>query len=257
MKKALEYLVGSAVLAATVNAQAHEQAQTALQVALNDCTEFVGVAPVSEAKARALVPARYQLVSDAAGAKMVVRISDCKSIVVNNRAGQPGTVAHIGIIVDSPDGTATDPNTSINNYTLTYVSNVPALVSGLRKQGLSAGLAAGLAHEVSPTTGTSEFYAAVSADTAKTPTWFLHGTVANPQIASEFLANWWYLSKKGEVKMATSIPLIYFDFSSTVSFYTSRLNVIGELLGSNSIANFPLSFRGQFSSAQMTVTRAR
>ena len=54
--------------------------------------------------------------------------------------------------------------------------------------------------------------------------------------------------------MATTIPTIYFDFTSTVSFYTSRSNLIGLLIGGNTVANFPVSYRGQYQTAQMTVT---
>ncbi|WP_020485402.1 hypothetical protein [Methylomonas sp. MK1] len=258
MKRTIGWIIPTLLATAAWQVQADEsEASRGLNVAFTDCTEFVGVAPVAESKARALVPSQYQLVVDDSGAKLVVRIAHCQGVAVNNRPAQAGTVAHLGIMLYSPDGTGTDPNTAINNYTLTYASNVPALVNGLRKQGVPAQWDGNLTYEVTPTSATNEFYAAVSPDTPDAVTWFLHGNVAEPQIASPFLANWWSYSKKGEVKMATNIEQIYFDFSSTVSFFTARASIIGDLLGGNSIANFPLSFRGKFASAQMTVTRAR
>ena len=239
-----------------LNVQADGRDTKPLSVAFENCTEFVGVAPVDETKARALVPLVYQLVTDEAGAKLVVRISNCQGIAVNHHRSQPGTVAHIGMMIYSPDGTATDPNTSINNYTLSYTSNVADLVKALSKQGVAAMLDSSLAYEATSANALSEFYVSVSPDSAKAIDWSLYGSVKEPQIPSEFLANWWQFSTKGEVKMATTIPLIYFDFSSEVSFLTSRQNPIGALLNSNRLANFPLSFRGQFAAAEMVVSRA-
>ena len=256
MKYAVGGLMSALLVIVVFNAQAHDRDQKDLSVTFENCTEFVGVAPVDEAKARALVPAPYQLVTDAAGAKLVVRLSDCQGIAINDRPAKPGTVAHIGIMLYSPDGTATDPNTSINNYTLTYTSDLADLVKSLNKQGVSALLDTQLAYEVTPISGSAEFYASVSPHAGNTPTWSLYGSVTDPQFPSEFLANWWQLSAKGEIKMATTIPLIYFDFSSQVSFLTSRQNLIGTLIGGNQIAHFPLSFRGQFATAEMVVTRS-
>lgn len=256
MKYVLGRLIPALLVTVAFNTEAHDRDQKDLSVTFENCTEFVGVAPVDEAKARALVPAPYQLVTDDAGAKLVVRLSDCQGIAVNHRPAQPGTVAHIGIILYSPDGTATDPNTSINNYTLSYTSNLADLVKGLNKQGVTAALDTQLAYEVTPVSGPAEFYASVSPNVGNAPTWSLYGNVADPQIPSEFLANWWQLSAKGEIKMATTIPLIYFDFSSQVSFLTSRQNQIGTLIGGNQIAHFPLTFRGQFATAEMVVTRS-
>ncbi len=255
MKYAFGGLMPALLVTVVFNAQAHDRDQNNLNVRFENCTEFVGVAPVDEVKARALVPTPYQLVTDDAGAKLVVRISDCQGISVNHRPAKPGTVAHIGIMLYSPDGTATDPNTSINNYTLTYTSNLADLVKGLNKQGVSALLDSQLAYEVTPLSGPAEFYASVSPNVGNAPTWSLHGSMTDPQVPSEFLANWWQFSAKGEIKMATTIPLIYFDFSSQVSFLTSRENQIGALIGSNQIAHFPVSFRGQFAIAEMVVTR--
>ena len=242
---------------ASGNALAHGPHSTSVQFA--QCTEFVGVAPVDATRARALVPAAYTPVVDAAGARLVVRAADCASVRVGNLPPKPGRVAQIGIIILSPDGTAADPNTGINNYTLTYASNAPALVAALRGAGVPAALDLGLAYEISPPLGTgSEFYVAVSPEldvgTGKRATWFLHGSVNSPQVPTTFLANWWRRDGTREVKMATDIPAISFDFASQVRFATSRLNTVGGLLGANGLAGFPLSFRGAFAAGTMVVT---
>lgn len=218
------------------------------------CTEFVGVAPVNEAAARALVPSRYTLVADAAGARLLVRVTDCEGIRVGLLPRRPGRVAQIGLIIVSPDGTATDPNTSINNYTLSYATNVPALVVRLQQADVPAVLDLNLAYEFAPAQGPSELYAAVTPSYGQSPTWFVHGSVTHPTIETTFLANWWVAKGQSETKMATTFPVIFFDFTSTVSFYTSRNNVIGQLIGGNRIANFPLSFRGAYAQASMVIS---
>lgn len=59
-----------------------------------------------------MVPARYSLVADASGVRLVVRVSNCESFGSGASRGRPGTIAHIGIMINSPDGTGTDPNVS-------------------------------------------------------------------------------------------------------------------------------------------------
>lgn len=229
----------------------------ALNVQFARCSEFVGVVPVDAAAARALVPARYHLVADAAGARLVVRAADCESVRVGPLPARPGRVAQVGIMIVSPDGTAADPNTGINNYTLSYASNSAALVLALRAAGVPAALDAGLAYEVTPAAA-GELYVAVGPELdAGSPTWFLQGQVTTPAIHSRFDANWWRQAGAREVKMATSIDDIAFDFGSAVTFSTSRHNLIGRLLGRNHVAGFPLSFRGRFDAGSMQVTSSR
>ena len=106
-KSYLGLLLSLASLAATANDNDGHAGQ--LGVTFINCTEFAGVASVDVAKAQALVPSRYTLFTDADGAKLVVRVSDCAGISVNGRHPWPGRVAHIGIEVVSPDGTGTAP----------------------------------------------------------------------------------------------------------------------------------------------------
>jgi hypothetical protein len=230
------------------------QAANVPNVQFTGCTEFVGIAPVDQVKARALVPPRYTLVTDVGGAKLVVRVTDCKAVRVGNLPSKPGRVAQVGLMIFSPDGTGTDPNTAINNYTLSYASNVPGLVAMLRLANVPAALDARLEYEFTPDSGPAELYAAVSPLLDASPTWFLNGKVNPPTFGTTFLANWWFLSGSHEIKMESVFPAIAFDFASTVSFVTSRHNIIGGLLSSNRIDNFPLSFRGAYDSATMATT---
>jgi hypothetical protein len=248
-------LAAAALACAFGPALAHDRLAT---VQFSHCTEFVGLAPIDTLKARAALPARYSLISDAAGARLVVRAVDCAGVRVGSGPVRRGRVAQIGLLIASPDGTATDPNTSINNYTLTYASDSPALVQALREAGVPAALDETLAIEVNPPQGTgSEYYAAVSAGAGGGRAWFLHGTVNTPGFATTFLANWWRLDGGREIKMATDIPAISFDFASQMSFTTSRLNGVGQLLAGNQVAGFPLSFRGAFAAGTMVTTVSR
>jgi len=224
MKKITAILIAAlciTALATRADNQNNSLYHDTLQVDLSNCTEFAGVAPINETQARALVPSKYQLVTNGAEASLVVRVSDCQEVSINGQPGQPGRVAHIGIELISPDGTGTNPNTAINNYTLSYASNISELVEDLNRFGLPAVQTPSLDYEYAPLQGPSKLYAAVAPYDPNSPTWFLFGTVANPTIPSPFLGNWWYLSDLGQLKMATTFPLIYFDFTSTVSFYTS------------------------------------
>jgi hypothetical protein len=232
-----------------------------ITVQFANCSEFVGIAAADAARVRALVPPRFTPVIDGAGAKLVVRVVDCAGVRVGALPARPARVAQIGAMIVSPDGTATDPNTSINNYTLSFATNAPALALALRSTGVPAALDAGLAVEATPTGavgGAADFYAAVSPDLdAGSPTWFLHGTVFTPSYNSPFLANWWLGVGLADVKMATDIPLIAFDFSSQMTFATSRLNVIGALLPGHAVSNWQLTFRGAFDAGTMLVTVRR
>jgi len=229
---------------------------TGAQVQFSRCTEFVGVAAADAARVRALVPLRYAPIVDAAGAKLVVRVADCEAVRIGSLPARPGRVAQIGVIIISPDGTGTDPNTAINNYTLSYVTDSAALALLLRAAGVPAAIDTGLAIESTPAGAANEFYAAVSPEIdTGSPTWFLHGTVNTPALASPFLANWWRYGSGRETKMATDIPTINFDFGSVMAFTTSRHNLVGRLLpGGNQVSNFQLTFRGAFAEGTMTVT---
>lgn len=241
------------VLAGAFSVLSSAHAENIPAVVFNDCAEFVGVAPVEESAARSLVPDRYNLLADGSDAQLVVRVADCKVVRVGLSRARPGRVAQIGIIIESPDGTATDPNTSINNYTLSYATNSPALLRLLRRARVPAVLDPRLAFEITPVQESSELYAAVNSLWRVSPTWFLHGRTMTPSFPTTFLANWWSARGESQTKMSTDIPGIFFDFASDVSLYTSRNNFIGRLIGRNGVAGFPLSFRGQFASGRMTI----
>ncbi len=242
-------LMAAPLVSATVSA-------APLTVQFSHCSEFVGLVPIDAVKAQAQLPGRYALVVDGANtARLVVRMTDCESIRVGQLPGRPGRLAQIGLLITSPDGTATDPNTGINNYTLTYASNVPALVIGLLANGVPAALDAAMEYEVTPPLGAgSALYAAVAPEIGNSPRFFLDGTVNTPTYGTTFLANWWRLNGSHQTRMQTNFPTIAFDFGSSVAFTTARSNIIGALLPGNRVTSFAVTYRGTYDAATMAVS---
>jgi hypothetical protein len=226
-----------------------------LAVKFSQCSEFVGLVPIAAAKAQALLPARYTLVVDAADtARLVVRMTDCQAIRVGALPARAGRLAQAGLLIVSPDGTASDPNTGINNYTLTYASNVPALMLGLQAQGVPAALDAGMEYDVKPPLGTgSALYAAVAPELGDSTRFFLDGSVNTPTFATTFLANWWRVDGKRQIRMQTDFPTIAFDFASSVAFTTNSANMLGQLTGTSRVTSFAITYRGMYDTATMVV----
>jgi hypothetical protein len=235
-------------LSLTGVAHAHGPAPS---VVFTDCTEFVGVAPIDATAARAAVPAAYTPVTDASGARLVIRVADCAAVKVGATPAHPGRVGQIGVMIVSPDGTGTDPATSINNYTVAYATNAWALAVALRRAGVPASHDPGLAFETQPAGGRAELFASVAGEAAR---WSLIGAVQTPTATQPFLANWWYSGHQGATKISTDIPVIAFDFNSNVRWVGSRAGAIGGLLPRHFLSGFPLSFHGAFASGTMTVT---
>ena len=226
-----------------------------LTVKFSQCSEFVGLVPIPAAKAQALLPARYTLVVDAANtARLVVRMTDCQAIRVGALPARAGRLAQAGLLIVSPDGTASDPNTGINNYTLTYASNVPALVLGLASQGVPAALDAQMEYVVNPPQGAgSALYAAVAPEIGDSTRFFLDGSVNTPTFATTFLANWWRVDGKRQIRMQTDFPTIAFDFASSVAFTTNSANMLGQLTGTSRVTSFAITYRGMYDAATMVV----
>ena len=224
-------------------------------VQFSQCSEFVGLVPVDAAKAQALLPTRYTLVVDAANtARLVVRMTDCTAIRVGALPARAGRLAQTGLLIVSPDGTASDPNTGINNYTLTYASNVPALVLGLQEQGVPAALDADMEYAVTPPLGAgSRLYASVAPELGDPTRFFLDGSVNTPTYATTFLANWWRLDGHRQIRMQTDFPTIAFDFASSVAFTTNSANLLGRLTGTDRVTSFAITYRGTYDAATMRV----
>lgn len=217
-----------------------------------NCSEFVGFGPVPAASALPLVPAGFAATPfPNSSAGLVVRASSCRQVMVDGHDEGPGTVAHVGINIATPDGTG-----DINNYTVFYITTSDRLAQRLQRIGLPALVDRNLVYEVTPNPpgAAGELYSAMTPP--EMPAYFLSGTVGDPppNSAFPFLANWWYSSRRGVVKMATNIPAIAFG-SANVTVHTSRNSPLGRLIGGNRFSNFSfLAVRGVFTLGEMEIS---
>ena len=242
------------VMALGIAATSYAQAQPrSFDVTFHNCTEFVGIGPVSLTEAQALVPPAFSIVNAGGSALIVVRISNCQGVGVGGSPSVPGTIAHIGINIAPPDGMG-----DINNYTIIYASNVGALVNALRATGLPAQHDADLLYEFTrDSIATGNLLGIATPDPG--PTWHVYGRESDPAPGSAFpfRAIWWFQSPSRTLRMDTGFPAIAFG-TAQVSFQTLGASVLTRLIGGHTIASFPgLSVRGVFDNAQMTVTVSR
>lgn len=214
------------------------------------CREFVAFGPVSAAKAQAALPPGFTPVLFGADAALALRAASCDGVSVAGSPFRPGIVAHYGINIVSPDGTG-----DVNNYTLYYATNSEALADQLRKTGLPVIHNPSLAVE-DPTVRPGNVYIGIYG--GDTQPWFMTGPVTDPiPPAFPFIANWWYQSKTGRLKMSTDIPSIAFG-PAQLTVNTSKTSPLGNLIGGNTKSDFPFyNVRGQFSSGVMTSTTTR
>jgi len=235
-----------------------DESNRGFTVDFSQCTEAVGVGPVSLAKASALVPAPFvvlpitTLLPAATTAAIVVRAVNCSAVQVNGGARVPTNVAHIGVEIVPPDGTG-----DINNYTLIYVSDNPDLVQAFNHAGVPALLDSRLTYQFTyDSTGTAgEIY--VKAEGAGVSAYFITGTETDPTTPGfDFKANWWFHGAYGTVKQASDFPDIAFG-TAAITVHTDRTSMLGQLIGGNTDGDFHyLPVRGRNPSAHMDVTVA-
>jgi hypothetical protein len=220
-----------------------------LTVVFDDCTEFAGLGSLPAVQIQGLVPAGYTPASFGDGvAGIVARAARCERISVGSGPAERGTVSQIGVNLVSPDGTG-----DINNYALLYVTDSLRLAERLRRFGLPARVDPKMIYEVNSAGSSLELFIQVHgiADVSH----FLHGSVGDPPPGIEFpfLANWWFTSAAGRMRMSTQIPA-FSAGPADVALYTSRASDIGGVQGANRFVFPLLSLRGKFSHAVMTVT---
>jgi hypothetical protein len=214
------------------------------------CTEFAGVGPVDFARASSLVQSVFTPLPVGSTAAIVVRATSCASAKVDGERGIPTVISQIGIEIVPVDGTG-----DINNFTLIYLTNNAELTEAFRAVGVPAVFDPTITYEFTydSTLKTGELY--VQTAGPDLPAYFLTGTETDPAAGgSDFKANWWYQGRGGVIKQASDFPGIAFG-PANVSLHTSRLSVLGELIGGNSDADFHFfPVRGVYSSARMEVT---
>lgn len=212
-----------------------------------NCKEYVAFGPISLSQARVMLPPTYTASNIDGFGGLVVRTSICENVSVDNGAQGPAIVAHYGINIEPIDGSG-----DINNYTLVYVSNYPALVARFRAIGLPAIYSPNIAVE-DPVTLPGAVY--ISIFGLGLIPYSISGTVNEPLgPAFPFSANWWYQGKYGTIKQATNFPLISFG-SANLVLQTTSASELGQLIGGNTDTNFPwYNVRGTFAQADLQVT---
>lgn len=232
-------------LAVVAIAQAHD-----IQVRLNDCSEFIGVAQIPLARVQPLVPPPFLIAEGPPGfASLVVRASLCRAASMDGSPPEPVRVGQVGVVLVPPDGTG-----DINNYTLLYATDNRRLALGLEVAGLPVLFDPDLVYEVTPDPPGAGGELFVDASPLTSPAWFLSGTVNDPPPgpAFPFVANWWFRTRSGRLEMSTSIPLLSYG-SGSVQVYTRRNSLLGGLIGGNT-SLFGVNLRGVFAKAVMSVT---
>jgi hypothetical protein len=202
--------------------------QKDFDVLFTDCTVFAGLARVSMAGARALVPAEYTLFDDGGSARMVVRVARCAETVVDGHEQSDTIVSHIGIGLVGPDTTV-----NLNNYTLWYATNSALLHARLTAAGVNADLsnAVGLTYAG----GTLS----VSSSSAHTPSFIVTGPAALGTGAPvPTSASWWDNGARGAIRSRTVLPVIQFGTASTV-LTTPEDSELADLIGGTTLT-FPV-----------------
>jgi hypothetical protein len=227
------------------------QAQPPSEVQFTNCTEYVGAGAIPLARVTPFVPSTFQVLVGAGNtATLVVRAAQCEGVKVDNDRPEPGILTQIGVSVVGPDGTG-----DINNYTVAYVTNSRRLAQRLERVGLPVSVDPDLVYEITPNPpgAAGEFF--VDSSPSDAPAFFLNGTATdNTFLTIPFLANWWYESHRGRMKMATNIPTIAFGFAA-VTAYARQDSPLGKLMGGNKFSAFNVfNVRGRFSTARMLVT---
>jgi hypothetical protein len=239
----LLFMAGVLVLTYRANA---DNPNRNFQVSFSGCREYVAFGPISYAAARSALPRGFSAASTSGSGGIVVRT---RPVALSSRRIEPRpATAHYGSIF------AAGWDRDINNYTLLYATTSERQRT-LRKTGLPVIYNPDLsAEEAAVLPG--NVYIAVFGDDVQP--YFMTGTVTNPSGPNfPFLANWWYLSKVGTLKMSTNIPSIAFG-AAGFTLNTSSSSPLGILIGGFMDPNFPFyNVRGMFASGLMTVTTAR
>lgn len=217
------------------------------QVTFAGCTEFAGIGFVPRAKARALVPAEYELSGDESNAVIVVRVADCDEVSVSGRQPKSATVAQVGISV-----LPVDPTADINNYTLWFGTNLGQLHGKLRSMGVDSELDANLAYDFVPTSpGAGSL--SIESSPPKGPDYSVTGTAITPTAAPvPFVATWWAETAQGAVRMRTEFPEIRFGGAS-MTLTTAPGSCLATLIGSSTLTFALLDSYNAFDAAELTI----
>lgn len=256
MKKLSIKLLSTAFLALALNlptlAANAANTNSTSTVDFQQCSEFVGLAPILINKVRNLVPNSYTIFETETGkANLVVRATQCEGFGVDNSDAQPGVLAQVGVNIVSPDGTG-----DINNYLLSYATNNLNLASTLQRTGVNAGFVPGLTYNFTPDDTGRGGNLYVNVPLPATLSFTLDGYEFDPLTTDPslfYVANWWQSTQNTKIKMNTTFPNIRFA-NSAVKLQTDPNSELGSLIGGSSTGFTSLSLRGRFDRANMNIS---
>jgi len=211
-------------------------------VEFTDCNVFAGLAHVSGARARALVPAHYTLALDGDRARLVVRVVHCGSVVVDGKDRGSTIISHVGIGLVGPDTTV-----SLNNYTLWYATDNAQLHAKLTAAGVNADKSNFLAVGVD-----GQGVLGVSSQSPHTPSFQVTGTAMPPGAPVPTSASWWDDGNHGSIRSRTVLPEIRFGVAHT-SLSTPPSSALAALIGGSTLTFDILDSYNLFPTGHMEV----
>lgn len=226
-----------------------------LAAELRGCSEYVGLRGTPVARVRALVPARYSIIGEGAGqATVIVRAFQCANVSVDEGPGEPGAVAHVGVLIDSPDGDGV-----LNFATLSYATDLPRLHASLNVVGARARLVENLEYVFSDPEGTGSGTIEVDVPPPSELVFELHGLAVSPDptqpgVNGNF--NWYDGDDERVVALKTYFPDVRLG-GGLVTLQTDPESPLAAVLGASSSQlelGFDFEYRGLFDEAYLSVT---
>jgi len=234
---------------------AQELEHDGLAAELRGCSEYVGLRSTPVARVRALVPARYSIVGEGAGqATVIVRAFQCVDVSVDEGPGEPGAVAHVGVLIDSPDGDGV-----LNFSTLSYATDLARLHAPLNAVGARAQLVEHLAYAFSDPDGSGSGTIDVDVPLPGQYVFALHGLAVSPDptqpgVTGNF--NWYDGGDERSVALKTFFPDVKLG-GGRVTLQTGPESPLAAVLGAGPgelELGFYFEYRGLFDEAYLSVT---
>jgi hypothetical protein len=219
------------------------------------CREVANVGILPTANARPLVPPQFTLAGDATSTPFVVRTVHCDAISIANKEGKagpakgPADILQIGIVIVGPD----NDGSNINNYTVYYDTSDAELAGHLQDAGVPARPVHALQESFTPNPDGSGQYSFVVPAPFQ-PQLTFAGPVGAPSAPFPFIANWWFSSPAGTVKMNSSFPGLVYGGDSVI-LTVPPATPLASLLGTTTVGSWPaLALFDTFPAASMQVT---
>jgi hypothetical protein len=241
-------------------------------VALNNCTEYVGVTTVPSAGVLPLVAPTFTAVETAGTSVPIanrstifkIRTSRCEQASIDGHAARHTTTVQVGVAAAVPAGyDVPGPGYS---FQFAYITDNPELFEAMQRWGIAVEYDGSLSHAFTPIDAASGIYAA-SVHSARLGHFTVGGTVtpptaSSPQIVVPFLAEWSASAGSAVLSLRTDFPAIAIGSTPTAALPTVTVtatpgSLLASWLGANS-AGFTVSSRfNSWASATMRADQKR